>query len=78
MSGNGRKTLNENDLATAAGLFNDGRGGGHTNVEISNILGCKPRTVTNLRKRPAVATEEGVTYQAPSVPPKKRGWKTKD
>jgi len=52
--------------------------GGHVNVEISNILGCKPRTVTNLRKRPAVATEEGVTYQAPSVPPKKRGWKTKD
>ena len=67
--------MNENDLATAAGLFN---AGGHTNVEVSNILGCKPRTVTNLRKRLAVATEEGVTYQAPPVPPKKRGRKTKD
>ena len=75
MSGNVRKALSENDLTTTAGLFN---AGGHTNVEISNILGCKPRTVTNLRKRLAVATGEGETYQAPPVPLKKRGWKTKD
>jgi len=34
MSGNGRKTLNENDLATAAGLFNDGGGGGNINLKI--------------------------------------------
>ena len=70
-----RKAINENDLATAAGLFN---AGGHTNAEVSNIIGCNTRTVTNLRKRLAVATEEGVTYQNPTNPPMQRGRKKKD
>ncbi len=61
---NRRKSLRLNDFATVAGLFN---AGGHPNREVADIAKCSLRTVTNLKKRLAVPTPDGVEYTIPPL-----------
>ena len=68
-----RKSLKRPDMATAARLMSDPR---NTNAQIRQYLGCAPRTVTNLRKRIGVPTEDGDVEYGP-IDPTKRGPKPK-
>jgi len=65
-----RKNFQQVDLDAAARLFNSGNA---KNRSVQDYLGCKPRAVTNLRKRMAITSNDGITYQ--SYIPAKRGRK---
>jgi len=66
-----RTNFTQNDLDTAARLFNAENG--NSNQQVATILGCNTRSVTNLRKRMAVEHKDYVNFESYVI--QKRGRK---
>ena len=65
---NSRKSFKGQDIEAAVRLLSNPS---NKNAQIAEFLGCKERTVTNLRKKMAVTTEQNITH--PAFDPPKRG-----